>query len=231
MIKLSFDEQQITVPESWSDIRLGDYERWFRADPQDKMEQVKLVADICRIDPETLLENPTQVFDVICDTVKFVFRDYDGVPSERLLLDDVEYLITCTNELTLAEWVDVEAVFESESESRLSDILSILCRPQGEAYDSKVSEGRKEMFRNLAMDKVLPLLAFFLLRKERLQTVSNLYSEVKELADQYLHLTHNFVENGDGTKLLPIWQRIKFFFLTKYLKRQLSKCLDFSSIV
>lgn len=230
MITLSFDDKQISIPQSWSDVRLGDYERWFRTEPKDRLEQIKLVANVCSIDADLLLNNPTQVFDTIVDIVRFVFDEYKGEALNRIEVDGTVYAISFTDQLTLAEWVDIESVFESDSETRLSDILSILCRPNGEGYDSKISETRKEMFCNLRMDEALPLLTFFLQQRERFQNVSNLYSEVKQQADQYLLLTRNFVENGDGIKSLPIWQRIKFYFLMKSLKKQLSKCSAFSSI-
>lgn len=230
MITLSFDDKQISIPQSWSDIRLGEYERWFRSEPQSRMEQIQLIANICDIDAELLLNNPTQIFDTITDIVKFVFEEYNGEAINRIDIDGTIYSIAFTQELTLAEWVDIESVFESDSESHLSDILSILCRPITEHYDSKVCETRKEMFTHLTMDKALPLLAFFLQQKERFQNVSNLYSEVKQLGDQYLLLIHSFVENGDGIKSLPIWQRIKYYFLMRSLKKQLSKCSVFSSI-
>lgn len=230
MITLSFDDKQISIPQSWRDIRLGEYERWFRVEPQNRMEQIQLVANVCGIDADLLLNNPTQIFDTIFDIMKFVFDEYKGEAVNRIEIEGNRYSIAFTEELTLAEWVDIESVFESDSESRLSDILSILCRPTGEHYDSKTSESRKELFSHLTMDKALPLLAFFLQQKERFQNVSNLYSEVKQQADQYLHLTRSFVENGDGIRLLPIWQRIKFYFLMRSLKKQLSKCSAFSSI-
>lgn len=230
MITLSFDDKQINIPQSWEDICLGKYERWFRIEPKTRMEQIQLVASVCNIDADLLLNNPTQVFDTIFDIVKFVFEEYKGEAFNRIEIADKVYSISFTEELTLAEWVDIESVFESNSPSRLSDILSILCRPAGEHYDSKKSESRKEQFFNLTMDKALPLLAFFLQQRERFQSVFNLYSEVKQQVDQYLLLTRSFVENGDGIKLLPIWQRIRFRFLMRYLKKQLLKCSDFSSI-
>ena len=231
MITLSFDDKQINVPQSWKDIRLGKYERWFRIEPKTRMEQIQLVANVCDIDADLLLNNPTQIFDTIFDIVRFVFDEYKGEALNRIEIEGKTYSIAFTEDLILAEWVDIESVFDSDSESRLSDILSILCRPIGEHYDNKKSESRKELFCNLTMDKALPLLAFFLQQRERFQNVSNLYSEVKQQVDQYLLLTRSFVENGDGIKLLPIWQRIKFRFLMRSLKKQLSKCSDFSSIV
>lgn len=228
MIKLTFENQEVFVPESWSDIRLSDYEHWFATQPQSRIDQVKLVAQICNMSAEPLLQNPTQLFDTICDTVSFAFEEYRGTAKNEIRIGDKNYVISFTDELTLAEWVDIESVYENgeNAQSYLSDILAILCRPQGEVYDSKKCSKRKQMFGQLTMDKVLPLLAFFLLQKERYQIASNLYSEVKALADQYLHHIQIFAESGAGTKSLPIWQKIKYYFLTKSLKKQLSKYSD-----
>lgn len=229
MVKISFDGQEIAVPEAWKDIRLGDYERWMLRNPTNKVEQVELVADICGIDAGVLLNNPTQLFDVVAEIIRFVFQDFDGDVSNSILIDGVDYRIANTDELTLAEWVDIESVLANESNDRLSDILSILCRPAAEVYDSKKAEMRKEMFSKLTMDRVLPLLAFFLHQRKKYQTVLNLYSEAEEEVNRYLQLIHSLAESGDGIKSLPIWQRIKYGYWTRSLKKQLSKCSDFYS--
>jgi len=135
MVKISFDKQEVSVPESWADIRLADYERWMMSEPKSKTEQIKLVADICGLDADVFLSNPTQLFDVVTEMVGFVFREFEGEAKNQIMVDGVEYRISFTDELTLAEWVDVEAVFENEQNERLSEILAILCRPAGEVYD------------------------------------------------------------------------------------------------
>lgn len=229
MVTITFDDLQITVPQSWSDIKLGDYQKWFMQEPRNRIEQVELVASICNLDVNLLLDNPVQIFDTIYDIVKFAFDEFNETPANSIVMDGKKYMISSTDELTLAEWVDLEATFTDDSSTRLSGILSILCRPIGESYDSKLSDTRKELFCNLTMDKALPLLAFFLQRRERYLIVSNLYSQALQQGKQYLRLMQNFVENGDGIKSLPIWQRIKYYFLMKYYKRRLLKFSGFFS--
>lgn len=228
MVTLSFDDQEISIPQSWQDIKLSDYEQWFAAEPRNRIEQVQLVADICGLDAEILLDNPTQLFDTVTDVIGFAFEEYEGEESPSIDIEGKAYILSSTEDLTLSEWVDMESIFQTKSSSRLSDILAILCRPVGETYNNKKAEERKTLFQNLTMDKAFPLLAFFLRQKERYQTASSLYSEIKEQGVQYLHLIQSFAENGDGIKSLPIWQRIKFYFLTRFLKKQLSKFLDSS---
>jgi len=221
-IKLEGDKL-IKVPRSWSEIRLCDYEKWFGTEPQTKTDQVEYVAGICNIDKELLLESPAQVFDIVTDAASFLFTDYTGEPANTISIDGTEYIISFTDELTLGEWVDIEGVFESGEQSKLSEILSILCRPAGETYDSKRSESRRPLFANLTMDKAMPLLAFFLLRKERSEKISSLCSQIEEQVSRYLLLIRDSAANGAGIKSLPIWQRIKYCCLTGYLQNRLSK--------
>jgi hypothetical protein len=126
--------------------------------------------------------------------------------------------------------VDIEAVFETGGQARLSEILTILCRPAGEVYDSKRCENRRTMFAGLTMDKAMPLLAFFLLQSERSAAISSLCLRMAEQTEHYLQLIRDFAVNGAGTKWWRIWQRIRFFFLTKYLQNRLSKFSDSCSI-
>ena len=223
--------QTIKVPQSWAEIKLKNYEKWFDKKFSSRTEQVNYIADVCNIHPSVLLESPAQLFDIVFDAVCFVFEENIYQPQNSIKIDNVVYSITSGDELSLAEWVDIESVFTGGNQSQLSEILSILCRPQGEKYDSNCCEVRQQLFADLTMDKAMPLLAFFLLQSKRSETISNLCSQIKTHADQYLRLTRDFVENGAGTKSLPIWQKIKFYFLIKYLQNRLSKFSDSCSIV
>lgn len=220
------DEKTINVPQSWNEIRLGDYEKWFRCEPQNRSDEVKLVADICGIDSNVLLEKPTQLFDTISDSLSFIFNTETYEPSNIVEIEGKNYIISFSDELTLAEWIDIETTFESEKSDRLTEILSILCRPEGEVYDHKQSEKRKDIFSNLTMDKALPLLAFFLFQNEKLETISSLYFQTQKEVKLYQQSIQDFLENGVGIKSLPIWQKIKYYCLTKYLQNRLSKYSD-----
>ncbi len=225
MLKIEFNDQKINVPDSWADIRLGDYEKWFMHLPTNKAEYVSLVADICKIDAEQLLNSPTHLFDVILKTLDFIFNT-DIEPSAKVQIGKQDYFICLSDKLTLGEWIDIEEVLNGNNESKISETLAIICRPAGESYNTDTSAGRKELFRNLTCDKAMPLLAFFLHKKKESETILNHYSQVMAQADRFLKDTKTFVTNGDGIKLLPIWQRIRYIYLTKSLEKQLSKYSD-----
>jgi len=225
-ITLNDGERTINVPQSWSDICLGDYEKWFDFQPEDRLDEIELIARVCGVEADIFLDNPTRFFDIVTDSVAFIFEDNKYEASNFVEIEGQKYVISFTDELTLAEWIDIELAFEGESQFRLSEILSTLCRPEGEKYDNKLTEKRRDVFSSLTMDKAFPLLAFFLHRNELSEITLNLYSHLEEQIAQYLHFIQDFAASGDGIKSLPIWQKIKYFFLSRYLKNRLLKYSD-----
>ena len=229
MLRIEFNEQTISVPDSWADITLADYEKWFMHQSGERVQDVKLIAGICKLDADMLMESPRQLYDTISNAVQFVF-DTNFEPSDTLNIKGKDYIIPLADKITLGEWIDVESILDSDSESKISEILAIVCRPAGESYNVETAKERKELFRSLPCDKALPLLTFFLRRNSASKEISAHYSQVVAQANRFLGDTKTFVINGGGIKQLPIWQRIRFICLTRSLEKQLSKFSDFSSI-
>lgn len=225
MIKIEFDANTVHVPTKWKDIKLADYEQWFDRHPESKTDYVHFVADICKIDSRLLLDSPTALFDIIVQNIQFVF-DTDVEPSPKVEIDGQNYFVSLSDKLTLGEWVDIESTLESDSATKISEILAIVCRPAGEDYDADRIAARKETFRHLTCDKALPLIGFFLHKKKESEAILNHYSTVLALANQFLKDTKTFAINGGGIKRLPIWQRIRYTYLTRSLEKQLSKFSD-----
>jgi len=228
-IKIEFDDTVIEVPRGWEHISLSDYERVCLLKPETRLEFIQYVADICKIEASVFIKAPVQLFELVSNAIEFVFKP-DFEPCNKIEIDGVEYTISFADKLTLGEWVDFEAVIESDSETKLTELLAILCRPKGEKYDPDLTDKRIEVFKNLSCDKALPLISFFLLKKRKSDEILSRYSTVITQAEQFLKDTKTFALNGDGIKPFPTWQMIRYYFLTRSLKKQLSKFLDFSSI-
>ena len=229
MIKIEINDTTIRIPSSWEDITLADYEQWYNYKPENKLEYVHFVADICKLDKDFLLNSPTQLFDVIVDKIGFVFED-NIEPSSQVDIDGQTYFISLSSKLTLGEWVDIESTLASDSTTKISEMMAIVCRPAGEDYDADIIGERKSLFRKLSCDKALPLIAFFLRRKKESEAILHHYSTVLDQANQFLRDTKAFAISGGGIKQLPIWQRIRYTYLIRSLEKQLSKFSDFSSI-
>lgn len=227
-MKIEFDGQKLTIPNSWKDLKLSDYEKIYMLRPQTRLDYVKYVASICNIDVDILLGAPTQLFDIVSDAVKFVL-DNDYEPINKIVIDGEAYFISFADKLTLAEYVDIETIISGESEHKLSEVLAVLCRPATEKYNPDLFEERSKLFQNLSCDKVLPLVAFFLFKKKKYDEILNHYSTVMVQANQFLKDTEHFVRNGVGTRRLPIWQTIRYYHLMRSLKKELSKYSDFYS--
>lgn len=230
MMKIEFDGHKINVPNSWSDVTLGNYEKWYAKKPETKQDHRQYVADICQIDAKRLLDSPKKVFEALANGVQFAF-DTDFEPHHSVEVDGEKYFISPSDKLTLGEWVDVDGILNSEEqEHKLSQLLAILCRPVGEKYDIEVTAQRVEMFQTMSCDKALPLVGFFLLRDKNLRRTLHHCSQVVAQANQFHKDTKTFAASGDGTSRLPIWQRIRYYFLMKSLEKQLSKFSDLCSI-
>lgn len=222
MMKIEFDSLKLEIPTSWKEIKLSDYERWYMFNPESKLEMIRFVASVCKIDAKTLTGSPVQVFNIIADTIGFVFEN--NLPeSNKVNIEGEDYFIAVSDKLTLAEWVDIESVLESDSETKLSDLLAIVCRPAGEPYNPDRIEDRSKVFKNISCDKILPLIGFFLLKKKKSEKILSHCLEVTDQSSQFLHHIKSSVLNGGGTKRLPIWQRIRYCYLMKSLEKQLLK--------
>lgn len=228
MIKVEFNDVKIEVPESWKDIKLAEYEKLYLHHPQTKQEQVAFIAEVCGMDVNLLLDSPAQVFNTIAGIVDFVF-DNELPPAANVKIDGTEYFISLADKLTLGEWIDVENIITGDSETKLSEMLAILCRPVGEKYNPDLAAARAAMFRNLPCEKALPLISFFLSKKRESEAILNHYSSRIAQANQYLRDIKTFAVNGGGIKLLPIWQRTRCTYLIRSLEKQLTKSSDFSS--
>lgn len=225
MIKIKIEDTVYNVPEGWNDVTLGQYEKWFDYVADTKMKEVELVSKISTIPFDLLSTLPLSFYTDILNMVSFAFAGNDFKPSNKILINDEVYSVTTKDELILAQYVDVEATFEEDSnDSKLSEILAIVCLKKGEKYNSKILKERKKLFQGLMMNEVFPLLAFFLQLKKNLLKITTFYSKVVEQANQFADLIKTSAENGDGTKLLPKLQRMKYRSLMKSLNKQLSQC-------
>lgn len=230
MKEIKFEGGALTVPTSWGDVTLGEYETWRNEGLSSQQTRIQYIADICKISVEKLTSYSTEVYNLVSEAVSFAFNT-DFEPQYSVDVAGEKWFILPSNKLTLGEWVDVDAVLNTEDEShKLSQLLSIVCRPMGEKYDVEVSAQHVDIFQQMTCDKALPLLSFFLHKNKSLDTILNHCLQVEAEASQFLKDTKTFVQNGVGTKRLPIWQRIKFFFLRKSLAKQLSKFSDLCSI-
>ena len=221
MVKLEVNGITVNVPQSWDDVLLGDYETYFMDKPKTGRERVAFVAKIVKIDADTLLDWPAEIFNMIVDTLAFLFQDARMEPNPELMLGGVKYRVPIEDELTLGAWIDAEEA--QKGATPLSSVLATVCRPYGEAYDYKLADQRQAMFAALPVSKVLGVLGFFLHFNEQLNGRTKAFTNLREafaLLPRNIKLSQIV---GGGTRPLRIWRVIQYYGLIILLRYRLAK--------
>ena len=99
--------------------------------------------------------------------------------------------------LKTGEYVAIDTILKSDPHDYIS-ILAVLCRKNGEIYDSKFEaelfEERQKLFAKQPIMKIMPLISFFLSLYILRMTHSQLYSEVEE----GLNLIQQNIDNSEN---------------------------------
>ena len=214
------------VPSKWDDVTLKiyqDIERYY-ADKEEKQFDVRDVLHILtNRSIDEINELPSDFLDTILTHLLFLVTTPEvGEPSNKIKIDGEEYIINVMEKLKLGEYVAVDNVIKADK-SDYASILAILCRKQGEVYDSKFEaetfEKRKEMFEKQPVTKILPLVGFFL----NLYIVLERHSQLYSLAEEGINLTQQNIESlenlGVSKRLSLNWQMRKLRKSLKSIKR------------
>lgn len=222
MVEIEYNSTKINVPESWDDITLGVYERFHKIKPTTHRERVAQIAQVCSLDVEQLFNWPTEVFNHVVRIAGFIFENDLTPPSPFIEVDGVKYFVPLEDALTLGAYVDADDV-QKNSDAVLSNLLAIICRPAGEAYDYANNETRAAMFAALPVSRVLGVLAFFLQYRQALDKRIEAFSNLAQVADQLPPNINSLRALTGGIKLFQIWPIIRYLISIWLLQNQLRK--------
>lgn len=191
------DFGQWSIPTSWDDITLdmfSDIERYYS--DNDKNFDIREVLHILtgKSDDEINLL-PAEFLEHILDKLSFIQKKRkDDEPKNEIIIDGEKYFINTMEKMKTGEYVAFDMALKNDSHD-YSTFLAILCRKQGELYDSKyeaeIFEERKKMFGGISVTKVFPLVSFFLTLWLVRESCSQLYS----LAQESLDLTQQSINS------------------------------------
>lgn len=219
---LTYKGLEIHIPTSFTDVPFNVYEEVHKMRPETIRQHVDVPALICGVESEVLLKAPAEIMDVIIERIMFIFRPHDLPPAPGFKFEDVTYVCEVERSLTVAEWVDIEQAQKQETDV-LSTVMSIICRPAGEEYDPNKSAERVEIFKRAPSNLILPVLAFFLRRKEKLEKLTNAYLSAKRAAELLPLNIKSLRSLGDGIKLSQIWRMIIYYYSIKLLRYRLAR--------
>ena len=178
---------------------------------------------------------PVELYESIMSNFSFLVEDMPVMkPSKELYYNDIHFVVNDMESLKVKEYEDADMVLRNNQYDYPS-LLAILCRECkgkktdhvtgqtyliNEDYDTEfanhIFDARREMFANMPMTKVMPLISFFLLKG--LESNSHFQNSIQTLALQLKEAVQNMLDslNHMGLqKWLYLPQMIK---LKKYKK-------------
>lgn len=178
---------------------------------------------------------PVELYEAIMSNFSFLVEDMPQMkPSKELFFNNVHFVINDMEALKVKEYEDADMVLRNNQYDYPS-LLAILCRECkgkktdhvtgityliNEDYDTEfanhIFDARREMFSNMPMTKVMPLISFFLLKG--LESNSHFQNSIRMIALQLKEAVQNMldsIKSMGSRKWLYLPQMIK---LKKYKK-------------
>ena len=189
-----------TVPSKWDDVTLEMFQKIEKYySDKDKDFDVRKVLDIFTDHTRDEIDQlPINFTDKLLNELSFLKEQPKyGDASPKIEIDGEEYCINVMEKLKTGEYVAIDTILKSDPHDYIS-ILAVLCRKNGEIYDSKfeaeVFEDRQKLFAKQSIIKIMPLIAFFFNLYILRMTHSQLYSEVEE----GLNLIQQNIDNSEN---------------------------------
>lgn len=203
--KIDFGE--ITVPSSWNDISLKKYQEIeaFYDGSQDNFNVMDVLHIMIDKDIDYINSLPAEFLDIILDKLSFLTEKPDfGEPTNKITINNEIYTVHFENQLKVGEYIAADTILKNDKHNYAA-LLAILCRKDGEIYDSKfeneVIEDRIKLFENQPVLKVMGLIQFFFLLSNLSSATTLLYSNIEEA----INLTQGHIEtlrkNGEISRL------------------------------
>lgn len=222
------DLGEVFVPESWDDITLKQFIEMQKFYEEHNVEDSSQVTfkDLLHIminkDIDFINQLPIEFVEKIIDKLDFLQEPLKcDEPTNCIELNGEKYTVHTENQLKTGEYIAAETAIKADKYN-LAAILGILCRKEGELYDSKfeneVLSDRIAMFENVSVVKVLPIVNFFL----SLWIISNqntqLFTMVQEAVDLLVKDIETSAKSGGRSKLSTWLQMRKLKKLQKSIK-------------
>lgn len=189
-----------TVPTKWEDVTLEMFQKIEKYySDKDKDFDVREVLDIfTNKSRDEINQLPINFAEKLMNELSFLKEQPQyGDASASIEIDGEKYSINVMEKLKTGEYVAIDTILKNDPHDYIS-ILAVLCRKQGELYDSKfeadVFEERQKLFAKQPIMKIMPLISFFLNLFIVRKTHSLLYSEVEE----GLNLIQQNIDNSEN---------------------------------
>ena len=199
----NIDFGSYVLPKGWDDLTLKmfqEIERYY-SDKEKEFDVREVLETFTAHSRDEIDQLPIEFVEKLLEALKWVSEPpkYDE-PRPYVIIDGEKYQVNIQEKLKTGEYIAVETAIKGDAHNYAA-ILAILCRKQGELYDSKFEneelEKRIELFENQPMMNVMPIVRFFLNLWLVLGKHTQLYSVVKEqldLTQKHIETLHKYGE-------------------------------------
>lgn len=164
----TIDYGKWNIPTSWDDITLKmfeDIERYY-SDTDKKFDAREVLHIFTDKSIDEINELPIEITEMLMNKLLFLQeKPKDVEASNKVKIDGEEYVINVMEKLKTGEYISIDTIMKGDKYD-YGSILAVICRKEGEVYDSKFEaelfEQRKEMFEKQPITKILPIIGFFL---------------------------------------------------------------------
>lgn len=220
------EQYNFNIPTRWEDITLKafqDIKRLYAQYEGSTPPAYKLIALLSGEDETKIKEAQALVVEAVMEEMTFLVTPITDEISNKIEVDNTTYVINNEEKLRFGEFVDCNTVLEADN-ANLAAILGIVCRKEGELYNddfiANTLDSRVSMYEQQSMDKIQPLINFFL--NASTTSEQTIQSYLKALEVQTSHILEHYensMKNGTGKRLFMSFQMMKLRKLKKQLKR------------
>ena len=177
------------VPDSWDKVTLRQYqeiERYY--DGKDEHFDVRKVLNILTNHTEDEINMlPLEYLEEIMEKLNFLSQlPREEEPRNWCEINGERYTVHTEQKLKTGEYIASDTALKGDKHNYAA-IMAVLCRKDGELYDShfenEVLEGRIKLFEEQPVTKILPIISFFMRCYIISMTPSLLSLKAKEAID------------------------------------------------
>ena len=185
-----------TVPTSWDEVTLRQYqeiERYYEG--KDEHFDVRKVLNIFTNHTEDEINMlPLEYLEEIMEKLNFLSSlPREEEPRNWCEINGERYSVHTEQKLKTGEYIASDTALKGDKHNYAA-IMAVLCRKDGELYDShfenEVLEGRIKLFEEQPITKILPIIGFFL----RLYLTSMMPTLLSSKAKEAIDLTRKDIE-------------------------------------
>lgn len=187
-----------TTPKSWDELTLKQFqaiEEYYSDKDKnfDVREVLELFTDHSK---EEISQLPIDFVDKLLNELTWLHESPKwGEPTNKIELDGEKYQVNVQEKLKTGEYIAVDTVLKSDKHNYAA-IMAILCRKEGELFDSKfeneVLGDRIELWEKVPVTKVMPIISFFF----ELWLVSQKNTQLYSMLEEAISLTRQDIENS-----------------------------------